>query len=321
MRFNGCMNNQQLDIDRSSIYGRDRQMLTYPPMQRNPSANLPTVQRVASAVSSSEIDTQIHLPENVVVGSSATAGVGLSTSLALLAHMLGEIGYRVALVDADLQHGGLDVLLGLEADEGRRLQDVQAPLGRFDGNVLCNELIHWDDVNVLASAPWRGVEVPAWLLKAIVAGLAQACDVVVVDIGAGQYSQHLLQNFPELLKAPMLMSCELSVLGLARFSCYAKSIQAIHQEHAVAMVSTVLGMASRGVRSVSLGVSVSEAVEYLSLDALQVMKHDEHLYRDILQGYGIRRVPSSLHEPIQHLCSWLVGDVESAGRRHYVHRR
>lgn len=68
-------------------------------------------------------------PKNVVIGSSANDGVGLSTTLALLASHISSKKYVVALIDADISNGGLDVLLGLEQDEGRRLQEVQAPLG------------------------------------------------------------------------------------------------------------------------------------------------------------------------------------------------
>lgn len=75
-------------------------------------------------------------PKNVVIGSAANSGIGLSTTLALLASNIASKKYVVALIDADISNGGLDVLLGLEQDEGRRLQEVQAPLGRLDGYVL-----------------------------------------------------------------------------------------------------------------------------------------------------------------------------------------
>lgn len=150
------------------------------------------------------------LPSNVIVGSSASDGVGLSTSLSMIAQNLASYGYSVALVDADVSHGGLDVLLGLESDDGRRLQEVEAPLGRLDGSVLKDELIYCNGVGVLAYAPWRmcvseiskadlstnkddviqdelrnSSLLKPWLLDASIRGLAQCNDVVIVDVGSG----------------------------------------------------------------------------------------------------------------------------------------
>lgn len=57
---------------------------------------------------------------NVVVIDSVVAGVGTSTLAALLARELSERGLKCVLVDADLQGGGLDVLLGVENEDGSR---------------------------------------------------------------------------------------------------------------------------------------------------------------------------------------------------------
>lgn len=80
---------------------------------------------------------------NVVVIDSVVAGVGTSTLAALLARELSERGLKCVLVDADLQGGGLDVLLGVENEDGSRFGEISAPLGNIDGKALLRELPIW----------------------------------------------------------------------------------------------------------------------------------------------------------------------------------
>ena len=70
---------------------------------------------------------------NVVIVDSVVAGVGASTLAAILARELNERGLKCVLVDADLQGGGLDVLLGVENEDGSRRGESSAPLGTIDG--------------------------------------------------------------------------------------------------------------------------------------------------------------------------------------------
>ena len=81
--------------------------------------------------------------DGVVVLSSAVAGVGVSTLAAMLARTLTQRGVKCVLVDADLQGGGLDVLLGIENEDGSRFGDINAPLGNVDGKALLRELPVW----------------------------------------------------------------------------------------------------------------------------------------------------------------------------------
>ena len=120
---------------------------------------------------------------NVVVIDSVVAGVGTSTLAALLARELSERGLKCVLVDADLQGGGLDVLLGVENEDGSRFGEISAPLGNIDGKALL--CIH---------------------------ALSQVRSVVVVDMG--QWNG--LQDLTELRKAIRITVVELTVLGLAR---------------------------------------------------------------------------------------------------------
>lgn len=109
-------------------------------------------------------------PRNVVVVGSAVAGVGASTLAALLARELTERGCKSVLVDADLNGGGLDVLLGVEDEDGSRFGDISAPLGKVDGKALLRELPVWDGVPLLACNPWRSENPQSWEIQACIRG-------------------------------------------------------------------------------------------------------------------------------------------------------
>lgn len=275
----------------------------------------------------SQVDSKLFepLPPNILVGTSATDGVGLSTLLSLLAYRISEKGQHVALVDADLTHGGLDVLLGLESDEGRRLQEVDAPLGRCDGYVLCNELVHWDNVDVLAFSPWRGKQPDPWVVEAAIRGLADACDVVIVDIGAGDSAFKAYSNIPQLANSATLTAVELSVLDLARFRAFVRKLNSTLNVEILNNKFATVGIAPRGLLAKSYILSIDEAEEYLTTSIFGVLPYDAHLYADIIGGYGIRNIPSGMKSTIQKLDCWLLGDVmqcakeESAKCRKYKH--
>ena len=89
----------------------------------------------------------------VVIVDSVVAGVGVSTLAAILARELNERGLKCVLVDADLQGGGLDVLLGVENEDGSRLGEISAPLGTIDGKALLRELPVWDGMPLLSCDP------------------------------------------------------------------------------------------------------------------------------------------------------------------------
>lgn len=149
---------------------------------------------------------------NVVVIDSVVAGVGTSTLAALLARELSERGLKCVLVDADLQGGGLDVLLGVENEDGSRFGEISAPLGNIDGKALLRELPIWDGVPLLACDPWKTENPQSWEVQACIHALSQVRSVVVVDMG--QWNG--LQDLTELRKAIRITVVELTVLGLAR---------------------------------------------------------------------------------------------------------
>lgn len=291
------------------------------------------------------------LPSNVIVGSSASDGVGLSTSLSMIAQNLASYGYSVALVDADVSHGGLDVLLGLESDDGRRLQEVEAPLGRLDGSVLKDELIYCNGVGVLAYAPWRMCAseisksdlstnkddviqdelrnsslLKPWLLDASIRGLAQCNDVVIVDVGSGISSFNVFNTIMGLVFSPIIYASELSVLGMARMRAYNYQISIVKEYLLNCLYryssqqsddsfnnidfinenSITVGIMPHGLAPKLCAVDIDEASQYLSKSVIGPIKYDSRLHEDIIEGYGIRKIPKSSRFIIDQLSNWVL---------------
>lgn len=73
----------------------------------------------------------------------------------------------------------------------------------------------------------------------------------------------------------------------------------------------VVGLSPRGLTQKSYVLSIDEASEYLSTTFLGSLQHDARMYADIIGGYGIRNVPSSMKETMKRINNWLIGDVIS----------
>lgn len=115
-----------------------------------------------------------------VIGGSG--GVGGSTCAAGLALVGARLGRRTALVDLDEQGGGLDLLVGAEAQEGWRWPRFAGARG-FLGD-LHGQLPHSDGVDVLSmarEAPPGPVLAPDQL-RAVVLSVARTHDLVVADL-------------------------------------------------------------------------------------------------------------------------------------------
>lgn len=148
---------------------------------------------------------------NLISFTSPSGGIGLSTITALVALTLSMQDIDCALLDADIPHGGLGILLGIEHEPGLSLQDIDAPLGRIDGKAFNLELPHWEGINVLACASWRGQLPEWWQMQAAIQALCEANRMVLADVGDGTVWEYV----PELLMAQHVVAVELSVLGLA----------------------------------------------------------------------------------------------------------
>lgn len=116
----------------------------------------------------------------VVVG--ARGGCGASTLAALLARERARRRTgRVALVDLDHGHGGIEVLLGTEDRPGARWPDLARVRGTFSAADLDGVLPRWQGVEVLG-ADRRGGATPDDSVAAVWGALVEGCSTVVVDL-------------------------------------------------------------------------------------------------------------------------------------------
>jgi MinD-like ATPase involved in chromosome partitioning or flagellar assembly len=121
---------------------------------------------------------------HVIAFIPASGGVGASTLSAALAVRAAAADRRVAAVDLDSLRGlggRLDVVLGTEQHPGWRWGELAGVDGIVDGAGLAREL-PWSAGVAVLSGP--GVPVDAWpgVVPDVVAGLARAHDVTVVDL-------------------------------------------------------------------------------------------------------------------------------------------
>lgn len=119
----------------------------------------------------------------VLAVAGGSGGVGGSTLAVGIAWAAAEQGHRVALVDLDAGGGGLDLMLGLEQQPGRRwpaLLDADGFLGD-----LHEQLPRLESLAVLSHARGAvGEEVGAAAVTAVLRSLRRTHDLVVVDAGA-----------------------------------------------------------------------------------------------------------------------------------------
>lgn len=227
---------------------------------------------------------------NVVIVDSAVAGVGASTLAAILARELNERGLKCVLVDADLQGGGLDVLLGVENEDGSRLGEISAPLGTIDGKALLRELPVWDGVPLLSCDPWKIENPQSWEVQACIRALSQVRSAVIVDVGQGNG----LQDLTELRQAIRINVVEMTVLGLARAKANMQSQRNPSDsigEHDVATQERefFVGMQPRGTIRDHGVTATEEAAEYLDCDIAAVITTDAKLCSELLEGLGLRK--------------------------------
>lgn len=89
----------------------------------------------------------------------------------------------MALVDCDPGRGGIEVLLGIEGQQGARWADLANVRATIDPGDLTGVLPSWRDVEVLSSDR-RAATVGGSAIAAVFESLVAARDVVVVDLPA-----------------------------------------------------------------------------------------------------------------------------------------
>ncbi|MFF2620685.1 septum site-determining protein Ssd [Oerskovia jenensis] len=118
-----------------------------------------------------------------VVGAiGARGGAGTSTVAAVLADGLRRAGRRAVLVDLETRGGGIDVLLGIDHRDGPRWPDLRDARGAVDGQALAGLLPAWRHVPVLSAHRTDPVTLDDGVVVDVCSALADACDVLVLDL-------------------------------------------------------------------------------------------------------------------------------------------
>lgn len=118
----------------------------------------------------------------VVVGCGG--GAGASTLVAGLARAAVRGARRVAVLDLDRCGGGLDVVFGIERQEGVRWAQVSGSQGELDGPALRDALPCRDEAVVLSYGR-EATAVPDHVVEAAIEAMASVCDVLLVDAPRG----------------------------------------------------------------------------------------------------------------------------------------
>lgn len=132
----------------------------------------------------------------------AGGGLGVST---LAAGVAGAVGGPAVLVDLDVGGGGLDLLLGVEADRGWRWSELGGARG--DVGTLAGRIPERDQVSVVAMGRQDPVEPPPGAVAAVLSAAGRDGAQVVVDAGRGLH--------PALLESDLLVVVGAHVRGLA----------------------------------------------------------------------------------------------------------
>lgn len=129
-------------------------------------------------------------------------GIGASRFSAALAVVAAEQAGAALLVDLDAASGGLDVLLGIEAEPGPRWSGLRLAGGVLDAQVLFSGLPAWGGVSVLAGDQF-GLPSADQVVQVLRAGAAAA--PVVIDLG----------RHPNAVRSAAIDSCALVVVVCA----------------------------------------------------------------------------------------------------------
>ncbi|WP_314685740.1 hypothetical protein [uncultured Bifidobacterium sp.] len=226
--------------------------------------------------------------------SAASGGVGLSALTSLVAREFVRRGHSSVLVDADLEAGGLDVLLGVENDRGLRWHDLDVPSGIPDPRSLMAGLPRWDGVPVLSLRQGEEGCPSVEDVVDVVLALASESDVVV-DVGRAMRGAVMggLAAVMGIERMTRLLVVELSVPGLAR----ARGILGGMRRPPDAVV----GMQPRGMKGSRGMVPLPQACEYLGTEILGPVPMHPALCSDLLSGLGASSVPRSMRGALSGL--------------------
>ena len=279
------------------------------------------------AASAGRFGREAYDGARIYLFSSSSGGCGTTATAAMFAYHLMQEGQRVVLLDLDLSRGGMDILLGLEQDEGLRWSGIDAPLGMIDGPALIREMLQWDGCPVLSADTWCAAPHQWWEISAVISAVCTQADSVICDCstntaiirglqvycdGTGTSSSqaqdwlHIWEAVGNRKNVSVVFLAELTVLGLIR----AKTAVDRFSAHTYALQPDIIGVspgigktARRGMFSagrtsgVRGAVSVEQASSLLRSDVLGPLHRIRTVDISIREGRGIEDIPGA-YRPI-----------------------
>ena len=279
------------------------------------------------AASAGRFGREAYDGARIYLFSSSSGGCGTTATAAMFAYHLTQEGQRVVLLDLDLSRGGMDILLGLEQDEGLRWSGIDAPLGMIDGPALIREMLQWDGCPVLSADTWCATPHQWWEISAVISAVCTQADSVICDCstntaiirglqaycdGTGTSSSqaqdwlHIWEAVRNRKNVSVVFLAELTVLGLIR----AKTAVDRFSAHTYALQPDIIGVspgigktARRGMFSagrtsgVRGAVSVEQASSLLRSDVLGPLHRIRTVDISIREGRGIEDIPRA-YRPI-----------------------
>lgn len=212
-----------------------------------------------------------------VLGGSG--GVGASTFAAGLAVTAAATGRPVALVDADENGGGLDLLLGAEQTPGwrwPRLAGARGQLGDLGGQLPSAVGV---ELLAMARQPQPAAALPADQLSAVLVSLLRSHELVVLDV-------------PRLLTAATREALRTADLTLLLVRADLRGVAAA-REVALELVPACerLAVLAREGRARGLGAEATAAAVELPL--IGIVPHDDSLVLAAERGDPPARAPRS----------------------------
>jgi secretion/DNA translocation related CpaE-like protein len=133
------------------------------------------------------VDRFAEAAEGAVRGAMVTVvggrgGAGATVTAAALAVTGLRLGHRTLLVDGDPLGGGIDLVLGGEAEQGMRWSDLGGARGRLTADALYEALPQVNELSVLSWGRTDGSDVPAEAMAALLDAGQRGSDLVVVDL-------------------------------------------------------------------------------------------------------------------------------------------
>ncbi len=227
-----------------------------------------------------------------VLGGRGGAGAStLATALALTGMRRGR---RTMLIDGDPLGGGIDLVLGGEANEGSRWPDFACARGRVSADALTEALPRVRELAVLSWDRGDMLTIPAEAMRTVLAAARRAHELVVVDL-------------PRRLDAAAEQALASSRVTLLIVPAEVRAVAAARRVAAAAqMVATDVRVVVRGPSPAGLPIQV--VAEAMELPLAGTMRAEPGLAAALERGEPPTRRGRG---PLAEFCQGFLGSLEA----------